>query len=79
MFSIENPTPEVIMQKNMGTVDRTARLIFAALVLVLYVTNMISGTIAILLGLFAVIFVITSVVGFCPLYVPLKLSTMKKE
>jgi hypothetical protein len=67
------------MQKNMGTVDRTARLIFAALVLVLYLMNMISGTAAILLGLFAVIFVITSVVGFCPLYMPFKLTTMKKQ
>lgn len=67
------------MHKNMGIVDRTARLIFAALVLVLYVTNLISGTAAIILGLFAVIFVVTSVVGFCPLYMPLKLSTMKKQ
>jgi hypothetical protein len=67
------------MQKNMGIVDRTARLLFAAVVLVLYFTNMISGTVAVVLGLFAVIFVITSFAGFCPLYVPLKLSTMKKQ
>ena len=67
------------MKKNMGTVDRTVRVIFAVLVLGLYLANMISGTVAIILGLFAVIFVITGLVGFCPLYVPLKLSTMQKK
>jgi hypothetical protein len=63
----------------MGTIDRAIRLVFAALVLVLFLTNVISGTAAIILGLFSVIFVVTSVVGFCPLYVPLKLSSLKKK
>jgi len=46
---------------------------------VLYMTNVISGTVAIILGILAIIFILTSFIGFCPLYVPLKLSTIKKK
>ncbi len=66
------------MKQNMGTIDRVIRVILAILVLVLYLTGNISGTAAIILGIFAVIFVLTSVVGFCPLYGPLGISTKKK-
>jgi hypothetical protein len=65
------------MKKNMGTVDRVIRILLAVVVAILYLTNQISGTLAIILGLFAVIFVLTSLIGFCPLYVPFKLSTKK--
>jgi hypothetical protein len=67
------------MKKNMGTVDRVIRILLAVVVTILYFTNQISGTLAIILGLFAVIFVLTSFIGFCPLYVPFKLSTKKAE
>jgi hypothetical protein len=67
------------MKKNMGTVDRVIRILLAVVVAILYFTNQISGTLAIILGLFAVIFVLTSFIGFCPLYVPFKLSTRKAE
>lgn len=67
------------MKKNMGTVDRVIRILLAVVVAILYSTNQISGTLAIILGLFAVIFVLTSFIGFCPLYVPFKLSTKKAE
>jgi len=67
------------MKQNMGTIDRVIRVILAILVLVLYLAGSISGTAAIILGIFAVIFVLTSLVGFCPLYVPLKISTKKKK
>jgi hypothetical protein len=67
------------MKKNMGTVDRVIRILLAVVVAVLYFTDQISGTLAIILGLFAVIFVLTSFIGFCPLYVPFKLSTKKAE
>jgi hypothetical protein len=66
------------MKKNMGTIDRTIRFLLAMVVLVLYLLKMISGTAAIILGIFAVIFVITSFISFCPLYVPFKISTRKK-
>lgn len=67
------------MKKNMGTVDRVIRILLAVVVAILYFTNQISGTLAIILGLFAVIFLLTSFIGFCPLYVPFKLSTKKAE
>ena len=66
------------MKQNMGSVDRIVRVVFALLVAALYFTDSISGTVAIILGLFAVIFLATSTMGFCPLYVPFKLSTKKK-
>lgn len=66
------------MKANMGTVDRIIRVALAVVVLILYLTGSISGTAALILGLFAAIFVITSLVGFCPLYTPFKISTRKK-
>ncbi|MGD9347855.1 MAG: DUF2892 domain-containing protein [Candidatus Aminicenantes bacterium] len=67
------------MKKNMGAADRIIRTVLAVVVAVLYLTNQISGTAAIILGIIAIIFLLTSLVGFCPLYVPFKLSTLKKE
>lgn len=67
------------MTKNMGTIDRIIRFVIAVAVGVLYFTGAISGTLAIILGVLAVIFLATSVIGFCPLYVPFKLSTVKKS
>lgn len=67
------------MKKNMGMADRVIRILLAVVVLVLYLTGDITGLAAIILGIFAVIFVVTSVIGFCPLYVPFKISTIKKS
>ena len=67
------------MKQNMGTADRTIRIILAIVVAILYFTKQISGTAAIVLGIFAIIFLVTSSIGFCPLYVPFKISTKKKE
>ena len=67
------------MKKNMGTIDRVVRVILAVVVVVLYFAGMISGTAAVILGILAVIFLLTSMVGFCPLYAPFGISTMKKE
>ena len=67
------------MHKNMGIIDRLIRITLAAVVAVLYFTNQITGTAAIVLGLFAIAFLLTSSIGFCPLYVALKISTVKKK
>ncbi|MBD3413668.1 MAG: DUF2892 domain-containing protein [Candidatus Aminicenantes bacterium] len=67
------------MKKNMGVIDRIIRAVLALVVVVLYLTNQISGTAAIVLGIVAVIFLLTSLVGLCPLYLPFKISTKKKE
>ena len=67
------------MKKNMGTVDKTIRIFVAAIVALLYFTGVISGTLAIILMVFAIIFVITSLIGVCPLYPLLGMNTRKKE
>lgn len=65
------------MKLNMGTVDRVIRFAVALAVGVLYFTGQLSGTAAIVLGVLAIIFLATSLIGFCPLYVPFRLSTRK--
>jgi len=67
------------MKKNMGTVDKVIRILFAVVVVILYFTNVISGTLAIILLALSAIFVVTSILGVCPLYMPLGISTKKKE
>ena len=67
------------MKKNMGLLDRLFRTSAAIVVAVLYYMEQITGTAAIILGVFAVIFLLTSFVSFCPLYLPFKFSTQKKE
>ncbi len=67
------------MKRNMGTLDRSIRLVLVVLVAVLYFTNVISGAWAIVLGILAVVFLITSLVGVCPLYLPFGISTRKKS
>jgi hypothetical protein len=67
------------MKKNMGNLDRIIRLLVAAVVIVLYFLNVITGTLAIVLMVVAAIFVVTSFISFCPLYLPFKISTRSKE
>lgn len=67
------------MKKNMGTTDRLLRIVLAVVVAILYFTNTISGTLAIVLGALAAIFILTSLVRFCPLYVPLGINTCSKK
>jgi hypothetical protein len=67
------------MKKNMGTTDKIVRIVAAIAVAVLYFTNVISGTLAIVLLLIAGIFILTSFISFCPLYWPFGISTRKKE
>lgn len=66
-----------IMKKNMGNLDRVIRLAVVAIIVILYFTQVISGTVAIVLGVVAGIFFLTSLVSFCPLYAIAGLSTCK--
>ena len=66
------------MKLNMGVLDRIIRIVIAAIVAALYFLKQISGTAAIILGVIAVIFVITGFVGWCPIYAALGLSTKEK-
>jgi len=66
------------MKQNMGFIDRLIRVLVAIAIVALYLTGQISGIAAIILEVFALIFVLTSIIGFCPLYVPFRISTKKK-
>jgi hypothetical protein len=65
------------MKKNIGETDKVIRLVLAALIAVLYFTNIIQGALAIVLGIVAVVLTLTSLVNFCPLYTLLGKSTCK--
>jgi hypothetical protein len=67
------------MKPNMGTVDKAVRILAAVVIAGLYFANVISGTLAIVLLVFAGVFIVTSLISFCPLYWPLGISTRKKE
>ncbi|MBU0741475.1 DUF2892 domain-containing protein [bacterium] len=67
------------MKKNMGLADRTIRVLIAALLGILIFAGQIAGVTATILGILAIVLLLTSTVGFCPVYVPLKRSTYKKS
>ncbi|AWG22177.1 hypothetical protein FFWV33_11965 [Flavobacterium faecale] len=66
------------MKKNMGTTDKIIRLIIAVVISGLYFTDIISGTLSLILIAVAVVFIATSFISFCPLYAPFKINTGKK-
>lgn len=66
------------MKKNMGSVDRTIRILAALIIAILLLTGQIQGIVAIVVGVVAVVFLATSLVSFCPLYLPFKISTRKE-
>ena len=63
------------MKKNMGNADRVIRLILAAIFVVLYFTGTVTGTVGIVLLVLGAVFVLTSLVSFCPLYTIVGLNT----
>jgi hypothetical protein len=65
------------MKLNTGSADRIIRILIAVVIAVLYFTSVISGTLAIILLVFAAIMLVTGLVGFCPLYAMLGLNTKK--
>ncbi|WPQ63079.1 DUF2892 domain-containing protein [Chitinophaga sancti] len=67
------------MKKNMGTTDKVIRIGIAVVIAVLYFTNVISVTWAILLGILALVFLLTSFFSFCPLYFPFGINTFKNK
>jgi hypothetical protein len=67
------------MKTNMGGVDKIIRLIIALIIGILILTELVSGTLAIVLGIVAVVFVLTSLIGFCGLYAVFGFNTCKKQ
>lgn len=65
------------MKTNMGTADRLIRTLVVVAIAFLYFTHRIGGTLATVLGVVAVIFLLTSIVGVCPAYLPFGWSTCK--
>jgi len=65
------------MTKNMGNTDKLVRLSVAVLIALLYYFNVITGTLAIVLGALAIIFALTSMINFCPLYTLFGINTCK--
>ena len=63
------------MKKNMGNADKVIRVLIAAIIGYLYYSGTITGTLGIVLLLFEGVFVLTSLVSFCPLYAPFGIST----
>jgi hypothetical protein len=67
------------MSKNMGIIDRVIRILLAIVVIILYLAGSITGVAAVILGIFALIFIVTSAIGYCPLYSLFKISTILKN
>lgn len=67
------------MKKNMGSVDKTIRIIIAAVIAGLYYKEILTGTLGIVLLVLAGVFVLTSLISFCPLYTLFGINTCPKE
>ena len=66
------------MKKNVGSADKVVRILLAVLLAVLIFTNVVSGWLAIVFGIFAVVFLLTALLNFCPIWLALKVNTIKK-
>ncbi len=67
------------MKKNVGSVDKVIRIILAIVFAVLYFAKIVTGTWGIVLLVLAVIFLLTTIISFCPLYAIFGISTCKKK
>lgn len=67
------------MKTNIGTIDKTVRIVLVTLILALYFANVISGTVAIVLFIVAAILLITAFFNFCPIWHFLGISTNKNK
>lgn len=67
------------MKKNMGNIDKIVRILVALIIIILYFMHQISGTLAIVGLILSGIFILTSFISFCPLYLPFGISTRKKD
>ena len=74
----KNNVKEGSMKKNMGAMDRTIRTILAIILAILVLSRVVRGVLAYILVVLIAILLITSLIGFCPLYVPLGISTNRR-
>jgi hypothetical protein len=67
------------MKKNLGSADKVIRILLAALFAVLYFTGTVTGTIGLVLIILGAVFVMTSLLSFCPLYAIVGLNTCQTK
>jgi len=67
------------MKKNLGTIDKVIRILVAVVIVALYFTQVVTGIVGIILLVLAAVFVLTSLISFCPLYWPFGIRTNKSE
>lgn len=67
------------MKPNMGTMDRILRVVLAAIFAYLYFSGTVSGTLGLILVILGAVFVLTSLVSFCPLYTLVGLNTCPRK
>lgn len=67
------------MTKNMGNADKAIRVVLATIMIILYAMEVVTGTLGIVLIIASIVFLLTSIVRFCPLYVPFGISTCKND
>lgn len=67
------------MKKNIGKIDKTIRVLISIAIALLYIFNSIEGALAYVLIAVAIVFLLTSLINFCPLYKPFKISTYKTK
>ena len=65
------------MKKNLGKTDRIIRVVLAVIMVALYFTGTVSGVLGMVLLVLGLVFLLTSLIGVCPLYLPFKFSTNK--
>lgn len=63
----------------MGTADKAIRVLIAIVIAILYFTGTLSGTLGLVLLILAGVFVLTSLISFCPLYAPFGINTCKTK
>ena len=67
------------MKKNVGNTDKIVRMLIAVIIMVLYYLGYISGTLAMILLIIGVVFLVTALISFCPLYFIFGKNTCKKK
>ena len=67
------------MKKNMGSVDRMIRVVIAIIFALLYFSGTVTGTLGMVLLVLGTVFVLTSLVSFCPLYTLVGINTCPKK
>ncbi|NDP19768.1 MAG: DUF2892 domain-containing protein [Paludibacter sp.] len=67
------------MKKNLSSTDKLIRLLIAIIIIALFYSEVLTGTIGIIALVLALVLAITSLVSFCPIYALLGISTCKKE